>query len=357
MICVNNDFFDDFSVVFQKDACVLNDCWYPLGSFAAEMLQLDETPWRQAIRSRLAIFKEEFAIFLSSRSASAAALSQQALNTLWEQIGTLPVYRQLFSSCRSWERLFSYLQEHPQVVDDIVTEGTQHHQAVGLWLEKLDNLTDSLSGFCRNTRWMLENYFEDLHSRKPEAYAEAYVRYCREAMMDLEISADEGVSSQAEAFVFDFPVRLSFVPLVSPRTGKVFLGEKMIFTHLASFLYTDLCKGMAAGNLPRRCQNCGKWFLAQGGYSTVYCERVAPGETKKTCRQVGAHRTERKKKSSSPIQVEYSRTYNRLKARKRSGTLSVEEWNRKVAQAQQLKEKALAGGIDLATLQRSLRQL
>ena len=77
MICVNNDFFDDFSVVFQKDACVLNDCWYPLGSFAAEMLQLDETPWRQAIRSRLAVFKEEFAIFLSSRSASAAALSQR----------------------------------------------------------------------------------------------------------------------------------------------------------------------------------------------------------------------------------------------------------------------------------------
>ena len=183
MICVNNDFFDDFSVVFQKDACVLNDCWYPLGSFAAEMLQLNETPWRQAIRSRLAIFKEEFAIFLSSRSASAAALSQQALNTLWEQIGTLPVYRQLFSSCRSWERLFSYLQEHPKVADDIVTEGTQYHQAVGLWLEKLDNLTDSLSGFCRNTRWILENYFKDLHSRKPEAYAEAYVRYCREGAL------------------------------------------------------------------------------------------------------------------------------------------------------------------------------
>ena len=75
MICVNNDFFDDFSVVFQKDACVLDDCWYPLGSFAAEMLQLDETPWRQAIRSRLAILKEEFAIFLSSRSASAASCS------------------------------------------------------------------------------------------------------------------------------------------------------------------------------------------------------------------------------------------------------------------------------------------
>lgn len=74
-----------------------------------------------------------------------------------------------------------------------------------------------------------------------------------------------GYPLRRKPFVFDFPVRLSFVPLVSPRTGKVSLGEKMIFTHLASFLYTDLCKGMAAGNLPHRCQNCGKWFLAQGG--------------------------------------------------------------------------------------------
>lgn len=51
-------------------------------------------------------------------------------------------------------------------------------------------------------------------------------------------------------------------------------------------------RGMAAGNIPRRCHNCGRWFLLVGAYDTVYCRRTAPGETKRTCRQVGAHRKE-----------------------------------------------------------------
>lgn len=46
---------------------------------------------------------------------------------------------------------------------------------------------------------------------------------------------------------------------------------------------------MASGNIPRRCHNCGRWFLLVGAYDTVYCRRTAPGETKRTCRQVGAH--------------------------------------------------------------------
>lgn len=354
---VNNDFFDYFSVLFEKSESVLEGQWYPLGSFAAEMLQVDEGDWWRQIDSCLEVFKKELTIFLSSRSPSAAALSQEALNALWEQIGKLPVYDRLSPYRRSAEGLFSYFQEYPEMVDEIVTEGTEYHETMRCWLEKLDSLTDSLSLFCRNARWMLDNYFEGLPSRSPEAYAKAYGRYHREALGDMEIMADEGEHSEAEAFVFNFPVQLSFVPSVSTRTGEVSLAEKMTFTDLASFLYTDLCKGLTAGNLPRRCQNCGEWFLAQGGYSVVYCERVAPGETKKTCRQVGAHRTERKKKSSSPIQIEYSRAYNRLKARKRSGKLSVEAWNRKVAEAQTLKERALKGELSVGTLQRELREL
>ena len=48
-------------------------------------------------------------------------------------------------------------------------------------------------------------------------------------------------------------------------------------------------RGMAAGNIPRRCHNCGRWFFLLFAYDTVYCRRKAPGETKRTCRQVGAH--------------------------------------------------------------------
>ena len=50
---------------------------------------------------------------------------------------------------------------------------------------------------------------------------------------------------------------------------------------------------MTVGNVPRQCHNYSKWFLAIGAYDTVYCQRVVPGETTRTCCQVGAHRKER----------------------------------------------------------------
>ena len=45
-----------------------------------------------------------------------------------------------------------------------------------------------------------------------------------------------------------------------------------------------------------------------------------------------------KKKKKETAVREYNRTYNRLKARKRRGRITVDEWNRQVAQAQELKD-------------------
>ena len=44
------------------------------------------------------------------------------------------------------------------------------------------------------------------------------------------------------------------------------MAERMTFEDLVSFLYMDLYRGMAAGNVPRQCHNCGRWFLAIGAY-------------------------------------------------------------------------------------------
>jgi len=55
--------------------------------------------------------------------------------------------------------------------------------------------------------------------------------------------------------------------------------------------------------------------------------------------------------------LEYKRAYNRLKARKQRRTLSVDEWNRKVAQAQELRDKAEEGKMDAAALRMTLKGL
>ena len=143
----------------------------------------------------------------------------------------------------------------------------------------------------------------------------------------------------------NFPVSISFVVERDKKTGQPFMAERMTFEDLISFLYMDLYRGMAVGNVPRLCHNCGKWFLAIGAYDTVYCQRVAPGETTRTCRQVGAHRKEKQKNGEDFARREYTKAYGRLKSRKLRETISEEKWNHQVAYIQELRTEYLAGNM------------
>ena len=120
--------------------------------------------------------------------------------------------------------------------------------------------------------------------------------------------------------------------------------------NLETFLSLDLFRGFAAGHIPRRCQHCGRYFLLDSGFDIRYCENPAPGEPGKTCRQVGAHRKEKELNGTNAIRRAYAKVYNRLKARKQRGTLSADEWNRLVAEAQEVKRQAEAGEITLAEM-------
>lgn len=54
---------------------------------------------------------------------------------------------------------------------------------------------------------------------------------------------------------------------------------------------------------------------------------------------------------------EYQKVYNRLRGRKNRGIISIDEWNRQVAEAQEVKAQALAGNIDDAELKRQFERM
>ena len=60
---------------------------------------------------------------------------------------------------------------------------------------------------------------------------------------------------------------------------------------------------------------------------------------------IGAHEREKAANQNSEARKEYSRIYNKLKARKQRGTISTDLWNRQVAAAQQLKDAFAEGRI------------
>ena len=140
--------------------------------------------------------------------------------------------------------------------------------------------------------------------------------------------------------------------------GQVFVAEKNTFNYLLDFLRTEFYRGLAIGNAPRRCHNCGKYFLLTAGYNTCYCNNIAPGETNRTCRKVGAHRKEAQGKANrTPAQVVYDRTYNRLKQRKNRKKITVDEWNAAVAKAQELMEQSGCRKLSNEELEKLLDEL
>lgn len=113
-----------------------------------------------------------------------------------------------------------------------------------------------------------------------------------------------------------------------PIEGSVgVMAERWSISCLRDFLYIELGKAIQRGNAPRQCRLCGKWFLHEQGDKTVYCNRVAPGETEKSCREVGARTVFEKKIQEEDTWKIYKRAYKKYYARLMKGNMSREEFN------------------------------
>ncbi|MBQ2697552.1 MAG: hypothetical protein IJF59_02660, partial [Clostridia bacterium] len=228
---INNDFFDEFPVLFTGQSSILADTAAPLGSHAAEALDADTTLWTEltlAVRA----FRIEFDTFLHARSPTAAALAQERLDRLWTLLVRLPVYRLLHTKPSAAGTLIARLQSCPQEMDELLTPGTERHRAITRWLGRLDNLIPSLQVFRRDVSRMLDEHFAALPSRRPTAYAEAYGAW-RFLLADvLEQEEDEHDVSTAAAQPLRFPVRLSW-EAYTDAAGHTQLAERMYFEDLS----------------------------------------------------------------------------------------------------------------------------
>lgn len=114
-------------------------------------------------------------------------------------------------------------------------------------------------------------------------------------------------------FVSSETVKVSHTVL--HRDGKPILCEEYAFDTLGAFLYLDFFAGLRSGYVPKRCQNCGQYFLLTGGKYSGYCERPLPDDKFKTCRDVGARKKYDDKCKTDPVWLTYNRAYKAHYAR------------------------------------------
>ena len=175
MYYMNQDAVDYFRVDFTPCESIVGGKHYPLGTFAVEMM---ECGWNRAaeIRQPLKRFQEEFQVFLAARDVSSAATAFHAMLELWQVLGKLPVYNKLMVEGHRLPGLIPYLRKHPDLLDEMLTPGTPRNEGYTRWMGKLERLEDELQAFVKNTQWMLDEFFQNLSSRKRKDYIRAYAR-------------------------------------------------------------------------------------------------------------------------------------------------------------------------------------
>ena len=342
--------YDQFTVFFYGDRVFVGRKDYPLGQCCVDVMNLDESILDE-IDQRVRLFIPAARKLPTEKTDSAAALAQERLNAVWELIFALPVYRDLKmdEACcfHTFRRLMADREKWAQVQAP-ASEGYGIYQGM---ISGLDCFVDGLRKLRKQISVMTEKYFEPLERRNSDAYAEAYARFYSDMLhLDAWVWNEE--------FKQSFPMEVNFVPMLHPtEEGRVFVAEESTFNSLADFLRTEFYRGLALGNAPRQCHNCGRYFLLTAGYNTCYCNNVAPGELERTCRKVGVHRKEALGKAyRTPARKEYDRTYNRLKVRKQRGKISVDGWNAAVAKAQELLEHSERGELTDEELKRRFEE-
>ncbi len=344
---------DLFAVLFWRTHLLAGKRSYQLGEITTEYLNLDSQTVRK-LSERVDELVPVLHRIMDEPDKSLAVAVQKNLNAFYDVLFSLPPYRDLPMDFNGAYNMFPMLASQTDKWSEAMTDGTERNQQLRRMLELYEALPVRLDAFRNQVSLTLELDFEDLPRRNGAAYGRAFAKYYQGMR-----SAGMFFSPDEEGFEQGFDAAIRFIPIRdTDNPEEIVIGEETQFQDIVPFLYTDFYRGLIHGNAPRRCHNCGRYFLLTAGYNTCYCNNIAPGETERTCRKVGAHRKEAKGRANrSPAKVEYDKAYLRLKQRKLRGKITVDEWNTAVAKAQELLEQSEQGKLTDEELTQKLKEL
>lgn len=210
-----------------------------------------------------------------------------------------------------------------------------HNRIVRLYLSAGDDVTAIRERYT----WFLEGAFPRVFEKKKGQRKKPLAQQIYESGLDALVS---GVSLGKSPEVDAPQVNIQYAVLEIDEDHHE-LVEKLYFDRLADFIYVELMRGLQRGFVPKRCANCGRWFLQMPGASYNYCDSIASNsEEGKTCREVGSAKSFRAKVLNHPVWAIHQRAYKKYFARTKKGTMTRAEFLVWETESEQLREDALA---------------
>ena len=338
-----------FTVLFWDDFVKLDDTILPVGQCVTDLLNVEDDTllaMREAYVDFAKTFGERLCNDEVQTNLALVTEVQQKMNVVWDAIFELPPYRYLkLDKESSRQMLITAYEQFPAEFAKMVVPYTDENVMITELLFKLQRIFPDAVSFKSYISVLLELFYERLRTRSAENYAVGVYSLLSDTTLMNEIA--ESLPPHPDMmFRQTSEATIEYTPMRHPVDEKKYvIAERLAFENLGDFLRADFFRGIMRGNAPRKCHNCGRYFLLTSGYDIRYCTNIAPSETKRTCRQVGPHKKEQRHEGETPIWREYRRAYNRLKTRRARGKVTPDEWNRLVAEAQELRDRAVRGEV------------
>ena len=313
-------------VQFGKSAYWIEDKQepHPYGSVLTELLNCDVTSFEQVLSTLEQAVQEEDA--------------QTAPRAFLDAVGAfahLPYFRLFLSDFQRLKELrvedLVVGKARAAFIDYIFADGKKD-------AAYMREQVNSIRFVQERYAWFLEEAFGRSVEKKKGQRKKPQAQQIYESCLDAFVS---GVSLGKSSEVDAPSVNIQYAILELDETHHE-LVEKLYFNQLTDFVYVELMRGLQRRYVPKRCANCGRWFLQTPGHSYNYCGEPAPNsEEGKTCREVGSTKSFRTKVLNNEVWAVHQRAYKKYFARTRKGTMSRAEFEVWERESERLREEAL----------------
>ena len=294
----------------------------PYGAVLTEILNLDAAPFQELL--------DQYRKAVAEKDAEQAA---RAFQIVTKGFASLPLYRlywndvQLFASMDVSELFVGEAQEafcEYVMQDDTLPRFMQ---------EQLDAIRLIQERYV----WFLDGIFagKPFEKKKGQRKTSLAQQIEKKGLEPFVSGVSLGENPETDAP----PVKTQY--RIRGEKEKAEIVERMYFDRLLDFVYVEFMKGLQKGFVPKRCTNCGRWFLQKPGATYAYCTEPAPGQDGKTCREIGASSSFRSKVENNDVWKVHQRAYKKYFARIRSGLMTKSEFEVWSRQAAELRDAAL----------------
>lgn len=331
-----------FSAVFHHKNIYLQnlDKSYPLGTFATEainfIIDLKMKDLQPLIRQ---LYNDYQQAYLHNTEP----LSLEVIHNFETQIKAIDTHLEPLTVFK--DRLH---KEHPfcfEINQDTMNQVDSLEETIASVIASYIEVCDALIAFYEQIYDFSRTWITEASKQNGHNYSLAYEDYFYGGYFEFNATKKRNTILPRSLSQF-LDIKTLFATTEIPEYDKPRFSEIILFNSYLDLLQYDYFRALQNEYTVRVCRNCKRAFLNTTKHHTIYCDQIAPNETTKTCRQVGALNSEKEKIENSPIHQLYKKCYKKLNQRYNRKTITQDQFNEMVAKASKLKEEALSGIIN-----------